>query len=594
MTNDMIIVFTLVGVVFAAMVWERWRSDVISVAAMVLLVFAGLLTPEELFHVFSNEAVIAVACMFVLSSALERTGAIDRVGGWLNKIVGKSELSVSLLLLPMVAFLSAFINNTPVVLVFMPMVIGIVSKRGIKPSKLLIPLSFASILGGCCTLIGTSTNILVSSTAHSLGEKALGMFDLTGVALILTAVGLGYLWTIGRKLLPDRETLSTILQTTESKQFFTEAIIVPNSPLVGKKLIETSLKSIPKARILEVIRGDELIGVPLDQVVFQAGDRVRLSTVFSSVMELKSLSGLEILKGDGQMGLEWVGTQKAAVAECVVSPRSSLIGKSIRQGDLRRLFGVLVLAVHRHGVNLRNQFESTVLQYGDTLLLEGTENSMRRLRDSRDVIVLSDEPRMVPRKSKQWIAAGVILAMVLAATFTSMPIGALGLAAALIVVMTGCLEMDEAYRAVDWRILFLIFGMLGLGAALEKTSGIDWLASHLIAAMGGSHPVVLLSGIVLLTSLLTTFLSNNAVAVIMTPIVLEMAHHLNLATKPFMIAVAIGASACFASPIGYQTNALVYGAGGYQFRDFIRVGLPLNLLIWAVASAVIPLLWPLK
>ena len=587
-------VFALMGVVFIAMMMERLRSDVISVGAMVLLVFSGLLTPKELFEVFSNEAVIAVACMFVLSAALERTGAIDRVGIWVNRFVGHTELAVSLVMLPLVALLSAFVNNTPVVLVFMPMVIGLAARRNIKPSKLLIPLSFASILGGCCTLIGTSTNILVSSTAHSLGEEALGMFDLTGVGLILSLVGLGYLWTIGRKLLPDRETLSTILQTTENKQFFTEAIIVPGSSLIGKKVQDSPLKSIPKARILEVIRGDELIGVPLNQVEFQVGDRVRLSTVFSSVMELKNLSGLEIQKGEEAIGLEWVGTQKAVVVECVISPRSSLIGKSIREGDLRRLFGVLVLAVHRHGVNLRSKFESTILQYGDTLLLEGTENSMRRMRDSRDVIVLTDEPRQVPRKSKQCIAAGTILAMVVAATFTGMPIAALALAGALLVVVAGCLEMDEAYRAVDWRILFLIFGMLGLGAALEKTSGIDWLASHLISALGGNHPAIVISGIVLLTSLMTTFLSNNAVAVVMTPIVLEVAHHMQLSTKPLMIAVAIGASACFASPVGYQTNALVYGAGGYQFRDFVRVGLPLNLLIWLVASIVIPWLWPLQ
>ncbi|MDA7668035.1 SLC13 family permease [Verrucomicrobia bacterium] len=243
---------------------------------------------------------------------------------------------------------------------------------------------------------------------------------------------------------------------------------------------------------------------------------------------------------------------------------------------------------------MRSKFETTILQYGDTLLLEGTENSMKRLRDSRDVIVLTDEPRQVPRRSKQWIAAGTILLMIIAATFSSMPIATLAFAGALIVVVAGCLEMDEAYRAVDWRILFLIFGMLGLGAALEKTSGIDWLASHLISVLGGNQPVVVISGIVLLTSLLTTFLSNNAVAVVMTPIVLEMAHHLELSTKPFLIAVAIGASACFASPVGYQTNALVYSAGGYKFSDFVKVGLPLNLLIWLVASLVIPWLWPLK
>ncbi|MDG1890456.1 MAG: SLC13 family permease [Verrucomicrobiota bacterium] len=589
----MTMTFALMGIVFVAMMFERWRSDIIAVCAMVLLVFGGLLTPQELINVFANQAVIAVACMFVLSSALERTGAIDRVGSWINRFVGQTDLSMSLVILPSVALLSAFANNTPVVLVFMPMVIGMAARRGIRPSKLLIPLSFASIFGGCCTLIGTSTNILVSSTAESIGLQPFGMFDLTGVGCILALVGMVYLWTIGRRLLPDRETLSSILQTTENKQFFTEAIIVQGSSLIGKRLQQTSLKSIPNARILEVIRGEELVGIPLDEVKFEAGDRIRLSTVFSSVMELKNLTGLEIQEGETEIGLEWAGAQKASVVECVISPRSSLIGKSIRQGDLRRLLGVLVLAVHRHGVNLRDKFESTVLQYGDTLLLEGTERSMRRLRESRDVIVLTDEPRQVPRRSKQWMAMGAIVMMVLGASFTQMPIAILALAAALSVVLMGCLEMDEAYRAVDWRIIFLIFGMLGMGAAMEKTGGIDWLASHLIPSILGGHPALVLSAVILMTSLLTTFLSNNAVAVVMTPIALEMAQHLDLPTKPFMIAVAIGASACFASPVGYQTNALVYSAGGYQFRDFVKVGLPLNLLIWLVASLVIPLLWPL-
>jgi len=595
LTAEMLMVFGLMVVVFMTMIVERLRSDVIAGCAMVFLMLGGILSPQELFQVFGNEAVVTVACMFVLSSALERTGVIARMGALIDPYVGRTDLSLSLFLLPLVAVLSAFINNTPVVLVFMPMVMAIAARQNIRPSKLLIPLSFASIFGGCCTLIGTSTNILVSSTAERMGERPFEMFDLTLVGSILAVVGMVYLWTFGRKILPERDTLSTILQTTQNRQFFTEAIVVPGSSLIGQRLSDSPIASLPKARIIEVIRGDDLIGVALNEIVFEAGDRVRMSTVLSSVMELKDLSGLEIQQQDGLDGLEWVGTQKAALVECVVSPRSSMMGKTIARVDLRRAFGVLVLAVHRHGVNLREKLQSTVLQYGDTLLLEGTETAIKRLRESRDLIVLGEQPHLLPLKHKQWLAGLSIVFMVVASVFTSMPIGALALSAAIFVIWSGCLEMDEAYKAIDWRVIFLICGMLGIGLALEKTSGVGWLAENMIALFGYYQcpGFVIISGIILLTSVLTTFLSNNAVAVIMTPIAIEVAQFFEMNPAPFMVAVAMGASACFASPVGYQTNALVYGAGGYVFRDFIRVGLPLNLLIWLTASIAIPSIWGL-
>ena len=595
MTTEMLMVFLLMVVVFAAMIIERLRSDVIAISAMVILMLGGILSPSQLFQVFGHEAVVTVACMFVISSALERTGVIARLGAIIFPYLGRNDLSVSLVLLPLVAILSAFINNTPVVLVFMPLVMTIAARHQIRPSKLLIPLSFASIFGGCCTLIGTSTNILVSSTAQRMGEKPFGMFDLTFVGGILAVVGMAYLWTLGRKWLPERDTLSTILQTTENKQFFTEAMIIEGSPLIGQRLSESPIRNISGARIIEVIRHDDLTGMALDEIVFEVGDRIRLSTRLSSVMELKDLVGLQIQQENEDIGLKWVGTQRAALVECVISPRSGLIGKTVARADLRRAFGVLVLAVHRHGVNLREKIGSTVLMYGDTLLLEGTESAIDRLRESRDLIVLGGQPHLLPLKHKQWVAGLLVAGMVAASVLTSVPIAALALCAALVMVLTGCLDMDEAYRALDWRVLLLICGMLGLGMALEKTMGIQWLAKHLLDFFGSYQApgYVVLSALILMTSLLTTFLSNHAVAVIMTPIAVQMAQFFQLNSMPFMVAIAVGASACFASPVGYQTNALVYGAGGYVFKDFIRVGLPLNLLIWLAASVIIPMVWAL-
>jgi len=591
MTWQMIFVFGLLAVTFALMVWERLSIDLVAMLAFSALLVAGILTPAEAFKVFGNDAVITVACMFVLSAALERTGVIETMGHRLNRIVGEKDWSVLLVVLPVVALFSAFINNTPVVIVFMPILISLAAARGLKPSKLLIPLSFASILGGTCTLIGTSTNILVSSTAQQMGQPPLSMFELGKIGLVLALVGIGYLLTLGRELLPNRETLASILQTTDSKQYLTEAVVIAGSPLIGKRLTETPLANQPKARVLEVIRGGDPVRAPLNEIMLEQGDRLRLTTALSSIMEINSLAGVEI-SPKAKLGLELVSSQKAVPVECVIGPHSNLIGRSIRDANFRRRYGVLVLAVHRKGVNLRKDFTDVKLRYGDTLLVEGPESAIKELRGGRDFLLLLDVPHEVKRRQKQWLAVGAVTLVVALAALNVMPIAALAVLGAVAVVCAGCLDTDEAYGSVEWNILFLIFGMLALGSALEKTKGAEFVAHGLIKGFGLFGPVAVLAAIVVVASIITSFLSNNAVAVLLTPIAIQVAAALEVSPRPYIIAVALGASACFATPIGYQTNTLVYGAGGYLFRDFIRVGLPLNILLWILASLLIPVLWP--
>jgi di/tricarboxylate transporter len=591
MTWEMLLVFGLLASTFALMVWEKLSIDLVAMLAFAALLASGVLTPAEAFRVFGNDAVITVGCMFILSAALERTGVIETAGHRLNRRVGRSDWSVLVFVLPIVGVISAFINNTPVVVVFMPILISLAAARGLKPSKLLMPLSFASILGGTCTLIGTSTNILVSSTARQLGQAPLGMFELGKVGLVLSVTGFVYLLTFGRRLLPGRETLASILQTTDSKQYLTEAVVVGDSPLIGKLLTETPLANQPKLRVLEVIRAGDTVRAPLNTIKLMQGDRLRLSTALSSVMEINSLEGLEI-SPKAKLGLELIGSQKAIIAECVVGPYSSLTGRSIREMNFRRRYGVLVLAVHRKGVNLREDFADVMLRYGDTLLIEGPEPAVRELRESRDFLLLMDVPHEVKRRRKQWLAVGAVALVVALAALNVMPIAEAAVIGAVLVVATRCLEMEEAYESVEWKILFLIFGMLALGLALEKTGGAALVAQGMIRELGPWGPKVVLSAVVLGASVMTSFLSNNAVAVLLTPIAIQAAAALGVSARPFIVAVAIGASACFATPIGYQTNTLVYGAGGYLFRDFIRVGLPLNLLVWLLATLLIPLLWP--
>ena len=562
---------------------------------MGILLGCGILDYEGAFKVFSNPAAITVGCMFILGAAMERTGALEFLGQVTDRMALRSELTVLAVFLPVVAFTSAFVNNTPIILIFIPIVTRIALKRGLHTSRLLIPLSFASILGGCCTLIGTSTNLLVSSTADAQKPGVrLEMFDLAYIGGILTLAGILYLLFVGRHLLPSRESMADLLHESSTKKYRTELVILRHSPLVGKTLGETPLKDMTSARILEVIRNRESLPLQLDAIVFQAGDRISLSVHISSVLEIKNMKGIEILQQPETMGVALVETGRAVVVEGVISPQSRLEGNTIRQLDLRRRYGVRILAVHRRGVNLKSDFENTRLSFGDTLLIEGTESSIRHLQESRSILLLAEEPIRAPLYGKRYLAGAAMIGMVLLASLTDIHISVLALLASLFVVISGCLRSNEVYSAIDWRILFMIFGMLSLGEAMVSTGGVEWIAERILDLTRGAGPAVILSALILTCSLLTTFLSNNAVAVMVTPVVVQLADSLQADPQPFLVGVAIGCSACFATPIGYQTNTLVYGAGGYRFGDFILIGVPLNLLVWILASLFIPLLYPFQ
>ncbi len=592
MTWQIAFILILLLATFAAMVWEKWSVDLVALGAMALLLVFGILTARDAFTVFSNEAVITVACMFILSAGLETTGVIDTIAQRLSRLNLKSDVGLLLVTLPLVALISAFVNNTPVVVVFMPIMVSLAASRGIKPSKLLIPLSFAAIFGGSCTLIGTSTNILVSTTAEAHGQPPLGMFELLPVGIVLAGAGLAYLLTIGRWLLPGRETLSSILQTTEAREYFTEAFIAAGSPLIGKKIPDTALKSIPNSRILDVTRAGTVLLTPLDQIELQQGDRLRITTVLSGMMEMKDIEGLKLLPQAG-LGLEPVGLQKAVVVESVIGPASELIGRSIRQINFRQRYGILIMAVHRQGQNLRQKFQDVRLNIGDTILMEGTEAAIDTLRADRGFLLLATPPAVARRRDRMWLATGIVAALVVLAVFNILSIGALAFIAAVAMVATRCIALEDAYRAVNWKVVSLILGTLALGLGLERTGGARWLSHELFVAIGGLGPRFVLSAVFALASLLTTFLSNNAVAVLLTPIVIEVAGEMGIDSRPLIIALALGASASFATPVGYQTNTLVYGAGGYRFSDFVKVGLPLNILFWLIATWLVPVFWPL-
>ncbi len=597
MIDQTLIVYALLAVVVLAFFREWAPPDVVALGAMMTLWAAQVLSTDQILAVFSNPAPITIAAMFIMSAGLERSGCIDVMGGFFSKIAGNTETRVLIVMMVLGAVLSAFINNTPVVVVFLPIVVALANHSDLKSSRLLIPLSFACILGGTCTLTGTSTNLIIDGAAKDVfstrGEAytPFTMFEVTKLGLIYAAIGFLYMLTIGRKLLPTRESMQSALVQKKKRHFLTQVMVEEDSPLIGKTLVDTLMKEFPEARILELRRRGSIITTPLDRLVIEARDRIRLTVHGASFEDFQKTGGLRF-PAQRHLKVSEMETQQLQLMEGVIGPQSPLVGKTLRELRFRQRFGVLIMAVHRKGVDLRSKFENVRLRVGDTLLLEGSVDGMSRLMDEHDFLILDQPPKREVKSKRGWIAAGIVLAFIVAASVGGIPISGLAMLAAVLMLATRCLEPKEAYGAVQWSIIFMIFGMLALGKAMETSGGAKQIADLVESGFGNASPIILLAVIYLMSSTLTELISNNAVAALLTPIVIGIAANLGMDARPFIVAIMFGCSASFATPIGYQTNTYVYGAGGYKFSDFPKVGVPLNLILWIAATLLIPLLWP--
>lgn len=607
---SVIAIYVILLVVIVAFFREWGPPDLVALGAMAVVLLLGILPLQDvvengvilergLLTVFSNGAPITIACMFVLSAGLERTGVIDAMGKFFSRIAGKSELRVLLVMMTMVAVLSAFVNNTPIVVVFLPIVLAHARAVKLRASRLLIPLSFASILGGTCTLTGSSTNLIIDGVAQEYGQAAFGMFELTKLGVVYAAVGFLYLILVGRKLLPNRSLLSELIDSEKTREVLTQFQVEPGSPLVGKTLVETLLKSYPKAQVLEVRRRGRTLPTGLDELIIHEKDRLLLTVHGEAFQELKEKGGVSF-EGQDSLNLTELETRDLKMIEGIIGPNSAMVGKTLKEIGFRRNHGINVLAIHRQGVNLKADFNTLRLAFGDTLFMEGPPDAFSRLQGQRDFVSISDTPELKVNRKMVWVGVGIALAFVLGASFKVLGIPALAILAAVGMIMTRCLTPQQAYDAVQWNIVFLIFGMLALGLAMDQSGAAQHLVNGIMSIFGDFSPFVILAVVYLLSSTLTELISNNAVAALLTPIVIGIASkvvyegEMGVDPRPFIVAMMFGCSASFATPIGYQTNTYVYGAGGYKFTDFPRVGIPLNLMLWGVASLLIPVLWPFR
>jgi len=599
-TPEKIFLTILIVLVFLAFAKEWLSAELVAIGALMACIFAGILSVEKgadnnALMVFADPAPLTVACMFILSAALDRTGVIEALGSWFERVAGSSQTKMMVVMIVLVAVLSGFVNNTPVVVVFMPIVLAICRNKNYKASKFLIPLSYAAIVGGTMTVIGTSTNLVAAGIA-SKEKIEINMFDITPLGLVFVGITFFYLLTIGRKLLPDRVTLAALIDNETSREFITHAFVKEGSDLVGKTFLETGFKKMKKARIIEVNRDGVRLRDPLPEIVFEAGDEIVFKGVLEGVMGISSTEGIDVRGNDG-LGLEGVRTESAVLMEGILGPDSSLAGKTLKELNFRQRFGVLILAVHRRGKNLKERFEDEKLAFGDTLLVQGPAEKMRELFKQKDFVNLSEPQHQVLRRRKAPIALGAIGLFILLGALggnfgiPKVPVVEAAMTAAFICLVTRCLDPREAYQAVEWKVVFMIIGMLGLGLAMRESGMAESIAT--VVTMTTDNPIIMLAAFYLLAAVMTEIISNNAVAALLTPLAIIVAGNMGASAMPFVVAVMFGSSASFSTPIGYQTNTFVYGAGGYKFSDFFRAGFPLAVILWIVAVLLIPVFWPL-
>ena len=592
MTLEMLLLSAIIGGAVLLFAFEVFPVDKVSVLVLSSLVVFDLVSPQQAISGFGNPATVVVACMLALSYGIQNTGALNYLSDTLVHVAQKSEFRLLFSIIVAVGILSAFINNTAAVALFLPLTIAVAGEQRLDPSKLLMPMSYAAMFAGTCTLIGSSTNLLVYSLALDHLNWEIGMFEFSQVGLIFFAVGTCYLLFIGRHLVPSRRTRDSLTKEYRLRHFVTELILKADSPLIGKSIADSNFREGYNLEVIEILRGTTKLLPSAKGTHLQEGDILLVQGDPQSLLQIQESQGV-IIKAltveDQDLDLE---DENIILVEAFISPVSRLVDSTLKEVNFRQTYKANALAIRSHGRTIREKIGKIRLEYGDSLLILTSREQLQLLMQSSDFLVLEEVPRTFVRKDKIYYAVGIFLGIIALVSLNVLSIVEASVLGVGLMLLTGCLRLQDLYSHLSWQTIVMLACLIPVGSAMENTGLASLFATTLVGQLGVLGPFAVLSGVYLLTSLLTSVMTNNATAILMVPISLSTAQQMQVNPEPFVMAVLFAASASFMTPIGYQTNLFIFGPGGYKFSDFLKVGGPLSLIFWILASLIIPLFWP--
>jgi di/tricarboxylate transporter len=598
MTIEIAIVLFIIGLAFVLFVTEALPIDVTALSILGIMILIGYISPQDAIKGFSNPAVITIAALFILSYSLQKSGVLEYLVLRLLKIGSKSKVFGLIIYLFAIAIASAFVNNTAIVAIFIPITIRVAQKFDVNPSKVLIPLSYAAILGGTLTLVGTSTNLLVNSLLIEMGNyEPLGMFEFTKYSAIQLVIGLTFIILVAYRFLPSRTVPTSLTQSYQMGEYLTEMKISENSPLIGKTCLDRNLNRNFDVTVLDIVRDGKMITMNIRNLILKKDDILFVRGTIDNFLRMKDLEKVTLLTDEKLTEKELVQEDNVLV-QCLLTDKSDLTGKSLMQINFRRRFGAFVLAIRREGEILRKKIAHITLRTFDTLLIYGSRQNIDRISESDGFIVLEEIDTQLKKHRLWWLGIVVILAVVCLSALGVLPILSGTLIGVTILLIFRVLAPNEAYNSIHWQVIIFIAALIPLGQIIQTSGTADWIGNsiYLMADLFPDvyKPLALLSLIYLITMVLTEVSSNVATAILMTPIAFVVSAKIGLDPRPFIFAICFAASASFITPIGYQTNLMVYGPGGYKFTDYMKVGFPLAIIFWILATLLIPVLWPFQ